>query len=367
LEETEVMRLIESTLSYETEDSTRLKLDEVLSEMILPFNKFKALDLPKRKMLLSPWIQESDLILISGAPGVGKTWFSMEICSAIQNGRVAMVGLWNVENSVKCLYCDGESLWDDINIMGNFTGLGNTHILSKTYLEYLDITPSLNLTESIVRDSLYDYIIKHEFKFVVLDNIFSLWAGIDLDNAKEWHESNQWLLKLRSKGVCVVLLHHTNKGGKQMGTTSKLFNLNTALILEKTSHKRRFCKGEEIVSFRIKVEKQRAKGTGFEDYTFTCDDGTWSYSKKKGSTGINDNKKAEQITLLLLDGRIKPQTEISKIIGCNTSYVSQVKKAHKDYFGEDGNPNSKGKVFLEKNKDTLGLLYDSNGVNAVSR
>jgi putative DNA primase/helicase len=276
-----------------------------------------------------------------------------------------MDDLWNVVNPAKCLYCDGESLWDDIQNMGDFTGLGDTHILSKTYLEYLDITPSLNLTESIVRDSLYDYIIKHEFKFVVLDNLFSLWAGIDLDNAKEWHEPNQWLLKLRSKGVCVVLLHHTNKQGGQMGTASKLFNLNTALILKKTLPQQRNYNGEEITSFGIKVEKQRVKGTGLEDYTFTCDDGAWSYTKKKENTGLNEDSTAFYIVLLLLNGRIKKQADIGKLVGCNSSYVSQVKKypKYKNFFYGDGSPTSDGIEFLNTNRDNLTSFYDQKGLD----
>ena len=340
-----------------------LKLEDVLSEMIMPFHKFETLDLPERKMLLSPWIQEADIILISGAPGVGKTWFSMEICSAIQNGGDAMAGLWKVENSVKCLYCEGESHWDDIKRMGKFIGLGETHILSKTFLEYHDVNPTLNPVDSDVRALLYGYITENEIKFVVFDNIFSLWAGIDLDNAKEWHESNQWLLKLRSKGVCVVLDHHTNKSGGQMGTASKLFNINTALILRETSIKRN-SEGERIASFRVKVEKQRAKGTGLLDaYTFTCNDGIWSYTdKKKGSSGSANGSKAQLIGLLLLDDKIEKQAEIAKLVGCDPSYISQEKKKYKQFLKTNGKPNDKGLDLLKKKRKMLQSFYKQNGL-----
>jgi hypothetical protein len=362
-EEGEIKELVESALSHGTDDITGSKLEDVLSEMIMPFHEFETLDLPERMMLLSPWIQESDIILISGAPGVGKTWFSMEICSAIQNGRAAMVDLWKVENPVKCLYCDGESHWDDIKRMGAFIGLGDTQILSKTYLENHDVNPSLNLDTVKVRDIIYDYIIENEIKFVVLDNLFSLWAGIDLDNAKEWHESNQWLLKLRSKSVCAALLHHTNKVGGQMGTASKLFNINTALILNKTPSKGRNNKVEEIVSFRIKVEKQRAKGTGLDAYTFTCNDGAWSYTdKKEGTVGSAEDSKAQLILPLLLDDKIEKQKEIAEFVGCNPSYISQIKNEHKDLFESDSKPNSKGQDLLKKNREMLQSFYKKEGI-----
>lgn len=359
-EDCEIKEPVKAALSYRTDGITRSKLEDVLPKMIMPFNDFESLDLPERRMLLSPWIQESDIILISGAPGVGKTWFSMEICSAIQNNRTAMVDLWNVENSVKCLYCDGESHWDDIKERGKFLGLGDTHVLSRTHLEYHNVYPSLNLGTFDVMDLIFNYIIDNEFKFVVLDNIFSLWAGIDLDNATEWHEPNQWLLELKSKGVCVVLLHHTNKSGGQMGTASKLFNINTALILNKASIKKND-KGERITSFSIKTEKQRAKGTGLDAYAFTCNDGVWSYAdKKEGSSGSAEDSKAQLIAPLLLDDKIKKQVDIGKLVGCDRSYVTQIKNEHKDLFKTDGKPNSKGQDFLKKHKKKLRLFYEQN-------
>jgi hypothetical protein len=164
----------------------------------------------------------------------------------------------------------------------------------------------------------------------------------------------------------VVLLHHTNKGGKQMGTTSKLFNLNTALILKKTFPNQRNHKGKGIVSFGIKVEKQRAKGTGLGDYTFTCEDGIWLYTKKKQNTDLNEDSKSLYSSLLLLDGLIKKQSDIGKLVGCNSTYVSQVKKdpKYKHLFNTDGTPTDDEQGFLDKNRDTLISFYDQKGLNA---
>ena len=304
---------------------TTLELNDVLPKMILPFKDFEKLNLPNREMLLDPWIQNADQILISGAPGTGKTWFAMEICSALQSGRSAVDGLWHVNKQVKSLYCDGESHWDDIKERGRFVGFGDVHILSKTYLEYNNVNPSLNLDTQEVRNLVFDYIIKNNFKFVVLDNLYCLWAGIDLDNAQEWHAPNQWLLKLRSRNICVMLLHHTNKAGKQMGTASKLFNINTGLVLKEASPKQRNSKGEKIASFYVVVEKQRKKGAGLDDYNYTCNDGVWSYSKKNGGVA-NSSTNTTLILLLLLDDRVKKQKGIATLMNCKPSYISQVKK-----------------------------------------
>ncbi len=150
-----------------------------------------------------------------------------------------------------------------------------------------------------------------------------------------------------------------------MGTVSKLFNLNTALILKKIFPKQRNHKGEEIVSFGIKVEKQRAKGTGLGGYTFTCEDGIWLYTKKKENTYLNEDSKSLYIALLLLDDRIKKQADIGKLVGCNSAYVSQVKKypKYKHLFNTDGTPTDDRQDFLDKNRDTLISFYEQKGLD----
>lgn len=331
-----------------------------LKKMAMPFEDFCKLDLPSRRTLLYPWIQERDIIFIFGDIGVGKSWFSMELCNAIGNNQDAMDGLWKVNKDigkVKTLYCDGEMDWDDIYKVGRFLKLKKgVHILSKNHLEYYDIYPSLNLNEQKVRDILYNFIIESKFKFVVLDNLFSLWAGIDLDNAKEWNPANQWLLKLRSKGVCVVVDHHLNKVGKQMGTQAKLFNVNTALTLVAT-------KDEEIVSFHIKTEKMRAKGKGLSGYTFTCDDGVWTVTEKSDKSGKEKDVKKELIVSLLLDGEIKSQSKIGSMVGCTQPNVSRIRQEHAHLFNKDWSCNSKGKNFLTEHRTILDDFYEGHDIS----
>ena len=340
--------------SYKNPNLVRTRLDKALDSMIMPFEDFYMLDLPSREMLLYPWIQESDIILITSDYGVGKTWLSMELSSAIGNGRDAMSGLWKAVKQVKSLYCDGEQHYDDVKRVGRFVNLKGVHMLSKSYLEYRNVYPALNLNEQKVRALLYDYIIKHGFKFVVLDNLFSLWAGIDLDSAKEWHEPNQWLLKLRSKGVCVVLDHHLNKAKQQMGSQSKLFNINTSLVLMPTKVNNE--EDDGIVSFSIKVDKMRAKGRGLGNHNFTCDDGVWTVTEKKEGDKAISTKKL--IVALLLDRKIKSQTEIAFMLKkCNQSYISRIKKEYEYLFNTDGTCNSEGNSFLSEHNDLLNDFY----------
>ncbi len=353
-------------------DFVKRKLNRVLPEMVLSIKGLNMLELPPRKPLLFPWIYEGDLILISGNAGVGKSWFSMELCSAIQNGRSAFNGLWNNAESeelkkevVKTLYVDGEMHWKDIIRMGNQLGFNKNGkgILSKTLLDFKDVTPTLNLNEEEIRILLYEIITKSGFKFVVLDNLFSLWAGVDLDSAKEWNPTNQWLLKLRAKGVTVCLLHHTNKSGGQMGSQSKLFNLNTALILEKAKPQRFNDDGEEIAAFYIKVEKMRAKGKGLGNHTFIVNDGQWTVNQRD-DVAKEDSNKTKLLVSLLLDRRIKKQKEIAALLKVKPPYLTEVRKKEKYIKLFDGKkPSKAGTCFLEEHRELLDKFYEEHNIN----
>ena len=377
-------------------DIVKTKLNRILPDMALSINDLNMLELPARKPLLYPWIDEGNLILISGNAGVGKSWFSMEICSAIQNGRSAFNGLWNnieseetekeVEQEeekpkyywigrkryqcprkqkekkvvVKTLYVDGEMHWNDIIRMGKQLGFNKTGkgILSKTLLDYNDVTPTLNLNEEGVRNLLYDLIIKNGYKFVVLDNLFSLWAGVNLDSAQEWNPTNQWFLKLRAKGVTVCLLHHTNKSGGQMGTASKTFNINTALILKKAKPEKNDA-GEEIASFYIEVEKMRAKGKGLGNHTFIVDDGEWPDNQRDNAR--EDSNKTNLILALLLDKRIEKQKAIAGLLGVKPPYLTEIKNKHIKLF--DGKrPSKEGLKFLEEHQGVLDEFYEEQDI-----
>ncbi len=61
--------------------------------------------------------------------------------------------------------------------------------------------------------------------------------------------------------------------------------------------------------------------------------------------------------------KIQKQAEISKLVRCNPTYVSQVKKypKYKNFFYGDGSSTSDGIEFLKKNRDTLTSFYNQKG------
>lgn len=325
-------------------DLAQTTLRKALDTMTIPFDQLEKQDLPKRKKLL-PWLNESDVVMISGDSGVGKTWFVMELCAAIQNGRPAMGGLWEVGNPAKCLIVDGEMHWEDIWQMGLGLRLGKVDILSRMLMDRREVIPSLNLAEADARNLLFNHIVERNYKLVVLDNLFSLFFGDDLDKAMDWQGPNQWLLKLRSAGICVILLHHTNKAGDQIGTKSRTYNLNTHLLLTAVKPQKVNEKGERLVSFKIKPEKQRSKGFGFGNMVFSCDDGVWTVTES-GANGEGVGKQ-DLIMALVIDNKLSGK-DIAEKVGCGRSYVSQVRnKTRAKGYLKNNKPTPSGLEFLQ--------------------
>jgi hypothetical protein len=314
-------------------------------QLIMSFKEFYELDLPEREMIMAPWLLEGDLIMLAADSGAGKSLFAMEIAAACSSGRNAMNGLWTPQKKHPVLYIDGEMHWDDIKVRGRLFGLNDCFILSRTVCIYKKVSPELDITKDEIRDFLSRYIANKGIKLVVLDNVDSLCDGLNHSSEVKWSPINRWLLTLRSNGVCVILVHHTNKKGIQLGTSARRFKLDHSFILkEKRSYVN---KNSAMCAFSVEVDKLRRDLEKVELKLFICEDGKWDVrdlneSDLKKQSGPKEDelskKKKARIALGLVEG--KKQVDIAEEVGCRPPYINTVKK----YFIEKG--------MLHQNKDT---------------
>jgi putative DNA primase/helicase len=72
-------------------------------------------------------------------------------------------------------------------------------------------------------------------EFLVLDNLSSLTSVIRDNDAESWNPIQEWLLRLRRRGVSVLIIHHAGKGGEQRGTSRREDVLDTSLSLRRPS------------------------------------------------------------------------------------------------------------------------------------
>ena len=72
-------------------------------------------------------------------------------------------------------------------------------------------------------------------ELLVLDNLSSLTSVIRDNDAESWNPIQEWLLRLRRRGVSVLIVHHAGKGGEQRGTSRREDVLDTSISLRRPS------------------------------------------------------------------------------------------------------------------------------------
>jgi putative DNA primase/helicase len=289
-------------------------------KLIMPWNDFNELDIPKREFIIRPWLKEGDIVLITGVPGVGKTYFALEIARTASQGEKGMDGLWDASEIVTpTLFVDGELPQSDLQERGELTGLAkgdNCTLLSKLRLESADV--DFDLAEGQHRGLLTELIMRGNdrgpYKLVILDNLFSLF-NLNMKDDISWGAVNSWMLRLRAKGVTVVLLHHpTKKKKEQFGTAVRTFNISTHLHLEAPENY-----AGENARFTINIHKKRDKGLNVAGKQFEFVDGDWIVGFAGGGEEIK-----MMVARALIEG--KSQADIAKEIGKSKGRISQIKK-----------------------------------------
>jgi len=194
-----------------------------------------ALDIPERQMILDPVVPEKGLAMLYAGRGTGKTFVAAGISHAASTGTKFLK--WQALKPRRVLHCDGEMAAVDLRqrfaqVM-EATGIkpepGMLHILTADLIE-LGIG---NLASAKVQKELDPWL--NGIELLVLDNLSSLTAVIRDNDAESWNPIQEWLLRLRRRGVAVLIVHHAGKGGEQRGTSRREDVLDTSISLRRPS------------------------------------------------------------------------------------------------------------------------------------
>ena len=221
--------MIENAEPYESPHKKTIK------DAILELNDFKNVNLPIKRQILSPWLTEQSISLLTGWRGTGKTWFAMSLLDAITRGEP--FGPWDLNTSVPCLYLEGEMAAQDVRerleaLNPDQDRQNPLFVYSDAYSNSLGL-PRANMLEEQWRATMKEILTTKKIKLWVVDNIASLTGGIDENSKKDWDPINQWLLELRFAGISTILLHHTNKTGAQRGTSAREDNIDVSITLKR--------------------------------------------------------------------------------------------------------------------------------------
>ena len=193
------------------------------------------LDIPERQMLLDPIIPEKGLAMLYASRGIGKTHLACGISNAAATGTTFLK--WQAAKPRKVLHCDGEmpavALRERFRQTTAGSGVepepGMLRILTADLIE-LGIGNVASPKVQAELEPLLDGI-----ELLVLDNLSSLTSVIRDNDAESWNPIQEWLLRLRRRGVSVLIVHHAGKGGEQRGTSRREDVLDTSISLRRPS------------------------------------------------------------------------------------------------------------------------------------
>jgi hypothetical protein len=206
--------------------------DHKPSAVPLTAAEFLSLELPPRKMIISPWLPEKGTVMIYSPRGVGKTLLGLTSAYAIAAGA-GFLG-FQIEEARKVFYIDGEMPAQTMQerlaaIIGAFSKEPPTNehfrILLSDLAEFG--LPDLGSPEG---QAWIDARIG-DADVIIADNISTLVRSGKENEAEGWLPMQSWALQHRRQGRAVVLLHHAGKGGAQRGTSKREDVLDTVISL----------------------------------------------------------------------------------------------------------------------------------------
>lgn len=175
-----------------------------------------------RDCILDPWLHTQDLCMVFAARGIGKTHFAIAIAFAVATG--GSFAQWKANKARRVLYLDGE--------------LPGCVMQKRLLMHCPDVEPAPGFfrmfTPDLVPDGrtlpdlatiegqeLIERMIEPETEVLIIDNL-SAWARTGRENeAESWLPVAGWILRLRRRGIAVLLIHHGGKNGQQRGTSKK--------------------------------------------------------------------------------------------------------------------------------------------------
>ena len=270
------------------------------------------MDVPENEYLLDPILREQGLAMIYAIRGIGKTWFALQMANAVATGDHFL--MWKAKKPSEVLYIDGEMPLKLIK--DRITQINNSSINASSNLKLLTPDcqtygiPDLSIPEN---QKLIEQQITTDTKLIIIDSLSTLIRSGDENDSRHWIPVQEWLLRLRSMGKSVLIIHHAGKSGAQRGTSKREDVLDTVIELKKPKD---YC-GTDGAHFEVHFQKARSlygdQVQPFEAKLETLDGkGTWTTKLIRART-------LEQV-MELKDAKMNPK-EIAEELGISVRMV----------------------------------------------
>lgn len=283
---------------------------------------FLSMEFPARENILAPWLNTQGLAMVHGIRGLGKTFFVIGVSVAVTSGGSFLK--WKSNKPCGVLHLDGEMPAVTLQERYSQFIVNNDR---ETTAPLRIITPDLqelgmpDLSTSEGQEALEPHL--EGISLAIVDNISTLCKGGRENEAESWLPVQEWALRLRTRGISVLFVHHAGKAGQQRGTSRREDVLDTVISLKRPADYR----PDEGARFEVHFEKSRGiygdDVKPFEAMLITGIDGKqqWVVKDLEEST-------TEKVVKLLNEGM--SQNEIAEELKISKGTVSKHKQKAKD-------------------------------------
>ena len=241
--------------------------------IVSDFRQFVMKDFGPREHVTAPILPVKGTLELHAWRGLGKTYLMWEwaYCVAVGPPRIPKFLAWDIPKPRRVLYVDGEM--DALELQERMQELSRGHDLQVPEPGFLilctpDEQPDGNPPNIGTVDGQRRVEEKlQEGTFLLLDSLSTLLRKAKEDD-EAWFAVQDWLLRLRRKGITVGFLHHSGKSGAQRGTSKREDFLNTVITLKRPSdyqekegmrvelhfEKSRGAKGAAVLPLEVKLE-----------------------------------------------------------------------------------------------------------------
>lgn len=181
-----------------------------------------AADVAPREMVLDPILPAQGLTMLHSARGAGKTYLALETADAVSCGRRCL--RWNAPKARRVLYVDGELPATVLRsrlasiIAGAEDATRSAEMLRIISPDFQD-RPMPDLSGPAGQQMIEAHL--DGVQLLILDNLSCLCRSGRENEADDWTPVQEWLLKLRQRGLAVLFPHHSGKAGAQRGTSRR--------------------------------------------------------------------------------------------------------------------------------------------------
>lgn len=288
----------------------------------LTFDELMALEVKPRAELCGPWLKERTITEVYGWRGAGKSWFGLSLAYAVSAGVSFM--RWSVPEPRGVLYVDGEMDLEDIKERFSLIRKSEEKRAGRKLppkLRYLadsheDIFPnglpklSTKEGKALVEANL------EGVSLLVLDNLSTLYNSAIENDAESWVETQDWLVSLRRRGISVVFVHHSGKGGQQRGSSKREDVINNVIALKQPEDHQ----AEDGCAFTLKFEKSRGvKGPAVAPLSALLTEDEDGYLV----WALQESKEAKTSRILALKEEGMGIREIARTLGMDPGNVSR--------------------------------------------